>query len=127
MEEVLWPSGPSLLSKSILVKMPRLPTMRVMGSQFISTRLRCFSSSSGMVSGYVAMAWSSLEWLGVGTVWMVAGGELRAVVAPLGFLIDGGVGDAAEGADHTTVATDDCGRDHGSGRFVHEGHEFVGE
>src|SRR5271168_2302564 len=38
MEEVLWHSATFLASKSILVKMPRLPTMRVIGSQFISTR-----------------------------------------------------------------------------------------
>src|SRR6185295_19514143 len=40
MEEVLWHSATFFASKSILVKMPRLPTMRVIGSQFISTRLR---------------------------------------------------------------------------------------
>src|SRR3984893_15813586 len=37
MEEVLWHSATWRFSKSILVKMPRLPTMRVIGSQFIST------------------------------------------------------------------------------------------
>src|SRR5579871_1714734 len=42
-DEVLWHSATCLFSKSILVKIPRLPTMRVMGSQFISTRLRFFS------------------------------------------------------------------------------------
>src|SRR5271170_6564464 len=38
MDEVLWHSTTWRLSKSILVKMPRLPTIRVIGSQFISTR-----------------------------------------------------------------------------------------
>src|SRR5271167_2046410 len=38
MDEVLWHSTTWRFSKSILVKMPRLPTMRVIGSQFISTR-----------------------------------------------------------------------------------------
>src|ERR1700691_1745308 len=38
MEEVLKHSATCLLSKSILVKIPKLPTMRVIGSQFISTR-----------------------------------------------------------------------------------------
>src|SRR5580692_2598223 len=38
MEEVLWHWATFLASKSILVKIPRLPTMRVIGSQFISTR-----------------------------------------------------------------------------------------
>src|ERR1700747_2581674 len=37
MEDVLWHSTTCLLAKSILVKMPRLPTIRVIGSQFIST------------------------------------------------------------------------------------------
>ena len=40
-DDVLWHSATSLLSKSILVKMPRLPTIRVIGSQFISTSFRC--------------------------------------------------------------------------------------
>src|SRR5215467_9247780 len=39
-EDVLWHSTTSRLSKSILVKIPRLPTMRVIGSQDISTKLR---------------------------------------------------------------------------------------
>ena len=55
MEDVLWHSATSRLAKSILVKMPRLPTIRVIGSQFISTRLRFFLSTSGIVSGKVAM------------------------------------------------------------------------
>src|SRR5580700_1561182 len=38
MDDVLWHSTTWRFSKSILVKMPRLPTMRVIGSQFISTR-----------------------------------------------------------------------------------------
>src|SRR5271163_2621355 len=38
MEDVLWHSTTWRFSKSILVKMPRLPTIRVIGSQFISTR-----------------------------------------------------------------------------------------
>src|SRR5271154_1636754 len=38
MEDVLWHSATFFASKSILVKMPRLPTIRVIGSQFISTR-----------------------------------------------------------------------------------------
>ena len=36
-DDVLWHSTTCRLAKSILVKIPRLPTMRVMGSQFIST------------------------------------------------------------------------------------------
>ena len=39
MEEVLWHSTTFRLAKSILVKIPKLPTMRVIGSQDISTIL----------------------------------------------------------------------------------------
>src|SRR5579863_8170917 len=44
-DEVLWHSATSRFSKSILVKIPRLPTIRVIGSQFISTRLRFLCST----------------------------------------------------------------------------------
>src|SRR5580704_16441670 len=37
-DEVLWHSATRRFSKSILVKIPRLPTIRVIGSQFISTK-----------------------------------------------------------------------------------------
>src|SRR5580700_5139836 len=36
-DEVLWHSATWRFSKSIFVKIPRLPTIRVIGSQFIST------------------------------------------------------------------------------------------
>jgi hypothetical protein len=45
-EEVLWHSATCRLAKSILVKMPRLPTIRVIGSQFISTRFFPFVATS---------------------------------------------------------------------------------
>src|ERR1700760_2856491 len=45
-DEVLWHSATFLLAKSILVKMPRLPTMRVIGSQFISTRFLLLLATS---------------------------------------------------------------------------------
>ena len=40
--------------ESIFVKMPRLPTIRVIGSQFISTRLLGFLSTPGIASVIVA-------------------------------------------------------------------------
>src|SRR5579862_9803145 len=46
MDEVLWHSTTWRFSKSILVKMPRLPTIRVIGSQFISTRFRLLLETS---------------------------------------------------------------------------------
>src|ERR1700684_4436508 len=48
-------------------------------------------------------------------------------MAPLGFLVHGGICEAAEGADHASVGTHDGSRDHGSGRLIHEGHEFIRE
>src|SRR5580700_7634478 len=127
-DDVLWHSATTLLAKSILVKMPRLPTMRVMGSQFISTRLRFFSSSSEMVSGNVAMAWSSLKWLlGGGAFWTVASCQFRTPVAPLRFLVDGRVGDAAKCPDHAPIASYERGGEHASRRLVHEWHELIGK
>src|SRR3984885_11170999 len=45
-EEVLWHSTTFRLVKSILVKIPKLPTMRVIGSQDISTILAGFDAVS---------------------------------------------------------------------------------
>src|SRR5271168_2800795 len=39
-DDVLWHSATCRFSKSIFVNIPRLPTIRVMGSQFISTSFR---------------------------------------------------------------------------------------
>src|SRR5258708_11604191 len=136
MDDVLWHSATVLLAKSILVKIPRLPTMRVMGSQFMSTRLRFFSSSSGMVSGNVAMAFVLFrivrrlfsKWLeGVRAFWPIPSGKLWAIVAPLGFLVDGRVGNAAQCTNHAAVTADERGGEHTSGRLVHERHELIGK
>src|ERR1700751_5004133 len=59
-DEVLWHSATCLFSKSIFVKMPRLPTMRVMGSQFISTRFRFFAGVPVRGSVIVAMIFHPL-------------------------------------------------------------------
>src|ERR1700721_4575938 len=50
-EEVLWHSTTFRLVKSILVKIPKLPTMRVIGSQDISTILPALGAAfwGGMV------------------------------------------------------------------------------
>src|ERR1700722_13380297 len=61
MEEVLLHSATSRFAKSILVKMPRLPTIRVIGSQFISTRLRFLVGLCGIVSMEVAMRFLSVS------------------------------------------------------------------
>src|ERR1700757_271322 len=59
MAGVEWRAVTCFLSKSILVKMPRLPTMRVMGSHDISTML---PPLAGLVClGWVAMVASAIN------------------------------------------------------------------
>src|SRR4051794_23429941 len=100
--------------------MPRLPTMRVIGSHAIST--------------------SSLPWLAVSRRLSVAvissppspgasraGGQLRARPAPLGLPVQGVRGDAAQAPDGGAVQTDRGGGELAAGRLVHERHELVGE
>src|SRR5438093_1470547 len=58
---------------------------------------------------------------------MIAGAELVAAAAPPGLLVDRGLGEAAQSADHAAVDPDGVGGQFGAGRLVHEGHELVGE
>src|SRR5437764_9203368 len=103
--------------------MPRFPTIRLMGSQFISTMFVGRSSTRSRGSTRVAMSSSLLL-----PPRPVAGSELGALVAPLGLLVDGVVGDAAQLAYHRAVPLScyAC-RELAAGRLVHEGHELVGE
>src|SRR5580692_1856180 len=101
MEEVLWHSATCRFSKSILVKIPRLPTMRVIGSQFISTS---FLVSRGVcVVGAVIVlriirSSSSLVVPGV-----IPRSQFTPWVTPLRFLIQRGVGERAQSADSPAV------------------------
>src|ERR1700730_10857314 len=61
MDDVLWHSTTWRFSKSILVKMPRLPTIRVMGSQFISTRFPFLPGTSFVGAVIVLMRSLLLE------------------------------------------------------------------
>src|ERR1700691_58433 len=104
-DEVLWHSATSRFSKSILVKIPRLPTMRVIGSQFISTRLRFFCASWARVWGIVAMEFVlRLRFGGV-----IAGREFGPGVTPLRLFVQRRIGDAAQRADDAAVRADDRG------------------
>src|SRR5215218_10754092 len=98
--------------------MPRLPTMRVIGSQAMST----IWPASGLILSRVAIAISSVAPPG-----LVAGGQLVAVVAPLRLLVDGRVRHRAQPPDHLPVGGAERGRDHAAGRRVHERHELVRE
>src|SRR5437764_14876550 len=106
--------------------MPRLPTMRVIGSQDISTSLRV--SVGDALSGKVTVAMTSLPPLAPGVSrGMVSGRQLGSVVPPLRLLVGRGVGEAAQGADHGAVHADGFRGQLGAGGLVHEGHELVGE
>src|SRR6201995_5206309 len=94
--------------------MPRLPTIRVIGSQFISTTLG---------SCVVVMADPSPSSPGL----LVAGQQLGTLRAPLGLLVRGLGGESAQGPDHGPVHAAGRGRDLRSRWLVHEGHELVRE
>src|SRR5580704_407861 len=58
---------------------------------------------------------------------LVAGGQFLARDAPLGFVVERVLGDLAQTTDGVAVQpAGECGHP-GPGRFVHEGHELVGE
>src|SRR5579884_2298389 len=100
--------------------MPRLPTIRVIGSHAMSTSL----PASGLILSRVAAISASPL---VAPAGLVAGGELRPVVAPAGLLVHLLVGDAAQLADHRAVQAGERGRDAAPRRSVHERHELVRE
>src|SRR5665648_120829 len=108
--------------------MPRLPTIRVIGSHDMSTM---FPASGWTFSRTAISVLLSLPpSVGSGSdlvARVVAGGERVTPVAPLGLLAHRLVGDAPQPADHRAVALRQ-GRGQGAaGRLVHEGHELVGE
>src|ERR1700755_3222225 len=99
--------------------MPRLPTIRVIGSHDMSTIL----PASGFTRSRVAIAVSFL----VAPAGLVAGGQLRAAVAPLRLVVHRPVGDRAQLADRGAVADDHTRGQAAAGGRVHERHELVGE
>src|SRR5271156_89098 len=110
--------------------MPRLPTMRVIGSQFISTRFFDLLGTS-LVGAVIVLIDRSLcfvlrQWASIRS-WMVAGGQFSARMTPLWFLVDGGLGHVAQGANGAAVGADGCAGNLCTRRLIHKGHEFVGE
>src|SRR6516164_1811578 len=103
--------------------MPRLPTIRVIGSQAISTK----PVSSAVV---IALLYS-LPARGTARAWspglLEARQELIALLAPLRLLVGGLRGEAAQGADHSAVHHACRRGDLRSRRLVHERHELVRE
>src|SRR5690348_8893985 len=107
--------------------MPRLPTIRVIGSQDISTSslpvVACLLGAGWVV--VIGAALSDQSPMGMIRALPGAGGaraELRAALAPLGLLIDGVRGDLPQSADGVAVQPDRSGGELAAGRFVHERH-----
>src|SRR5580658_9719414 len=98
--------------------MPRLPTIRVIGSQVISVS----SASPGSVDG----GYSS-EVIVCSPRLLVAGAEFGALDAPLRLLVHGLGGEAPEAADDRAVHAAGGRRYRRARRLVHERHELVRE
>src|SRR5690242_1177021 len=128
MDDVLWHSTTWRFSKSILVKMPRLPTMRVIGSQFISTRFPFLPETSfvGAVMVLIRSLLMPCHALLVSS-WMVSGGQFRAPMTPLRLFVDGTLGYRAQGANGTAVSAHGCTGDPCSRRLIHKRHELIWE
>src|ERR1700735_5589402 len=94
--------------------MPRLPTMRVIGSHAISTRP--FSSSVNF-----------LTTIALPPDLLVAGGQVAAWFAPLRLVIERVRGDLPQASDRAAIDPAGHGGDAGPRRLVHERHELVGE
>src|SRR5215475_13981510 len=103
--------------------MPREPTMRVIGSQFISTRPSVLGST--VLTGFAVAAILLLS-CSVSS-WAVAGGESRPRMPPLRFFVGRMISDAAQRPDHPAVEADGARRERRARRFIHKRHEFVRE
>src|SRR6202043_581614 len=98
--------------------MPRLPTILVMGSQFISVSWAGASLSVALFSTIVIFGSPSL---------LVAGAEFGALRAPLRFLVGRAGGEAAQTSDNRSVHATGGGGHRRAWWLVHEGHELVPE
>src|SRR5690349_20697720 len=125
--------------------MPRLPTMRVMGSHAISTswpgsRFTCDGSGMIVVIGTSLYNWNPFSRRAIRYRRPAAactpkrphlpgaggsGGQFRAAMAPLGFFVDGLAGHMAQAADHRPVQSGRSGRQDRARRLVHERHELI--
>src|ERR1700690_3173572 len=124
-DEVLWHSAMRRASKSIFVKMPKLPTMRVIGSQFICTRFFLSIGVSFVAVVIVLIVSAPLDFSEAAGP--IAGGQLRPRMAPLRFLVYRLIRERAQRADGAAIDANRAGRYFRSGRLIHEGHELVRE
>src|ERR1700679_2565394 len=111
--------------------MPRLPTIRVIGSQAISTNWpgsRFAWDGSGMIVVIGGCSLSSAEKSCPALPGAVcARREFVALVSPARFLVERAVGDAAQAAYHRAVQSR-CGSGNlAARRLVHKRHELVRE
>src|ERR1051326_86259 len=103
--------------------MPRLPTIRVIGSQFISTRL--FFPVVRRVRSSVTVAILSV--LSAVFRGLVSGDQLVGLAPPLGLTIGARIGNGPQSSDHHSVRFRRYGGDARARRFIHEWHELVGK
>src|SRR5579875_625581 len=106
--------------------MPRLPTIRVIGSHAISTSPSPAVARGTLVAAVVILRWPPIS-LPLLPVALVTAEQLLAPGAPLGLVVHGVVGDLAKpshgGAEHARSER----RHPGARRLVHERHELVRE
>src|SRR4029077_17198212 len=108
-------------------KMPRLPTIRVIGSQFISTMFPC--GAEVPLCGAVITSGINISLVATLSVkfGFVSSGQFAARMTPLWFFVDGAICDRAQSPKNASPHTHDDGRKCRSRRRIHERHEFVGE
>src|SRR5579863_1382656 len=142
MDDVLWHSTTCLFSKSILVKIPRLPTIRVIGSQFISTRFRFLLETSFVGAVIVLIRFAPFacslelaarfsqqifnEALSI-RPGMVSRSQFRTRMPPLRLLIHRRLGKGAQHANRLAIRAHRPARYFSSRRLVHKRHELVGK
>src|ERR1700689_126293 len=107
--------------------MPRLPTILVIGSQFISTT----PASSTVVIAHSPCSWARPLSRGrrrpMSPGLLVASQQFVTLHAPLGLVVEGLRGEAAERLDDRPVEAARGGGDLRARGLVHERHELVGE
>src|SRR5215470_3191355 len=101
--------------------MPRLPTMRVIGSQDISTSLRVpvGAARSGKVVVVIMPFLSSRVRVCRGTI---AGCEFVFLMSPLRLFVQSALRKGTQRSHHAAIDADRAGRELGAGRLVHEQH-----
>src|SRR6185312_12735031 len=115
--------------------MPRLPTIRVMGSQLISTKFRFLPEVSLNGSVIVPISLHPLRSCSFAS-WahgvrarsgVIAGNEFATATSPLRLAVDGIVRNCAKGSNHLSVERQRSSREASTRRLIHEWHEHVGE